>query len=160
MRGHAYDTGGEAEGPSLKVIGRCVYVNPNSLNLSLSPQYFPFGNHKFCFRISESVSSFVYMYIYVYIYVYIYILSFSRAAPTAHRGSQPKSPIGAVATGLHQSHSNAGSEPHLWLPSQLTVMPDSLTPWVRPGIEPATSWFLVRFVNYCATTGTPLLYVF
>ena len=64
MRGHAYDTGGEAEGPSLKVIGPCVYVNPNSLNLSLSPQYFPFGNHKFGFRISESVSSFVYMCIY------------------------------------------------------------------------------------------------
>ena len=31
----------------------------------------------------------------------------------------------------------------------------SLTHWVRPGIEPATSWFLVRFVNYWATMGTP-----
>ena len=25
----------------------------------------------------------------------------------------------------------------------------------RPGIETATSWFLVRFVNHWATTGTP-----
>ena len=32
----------------------------------------------------------------------------------------------------------------------------SLTQWVRPGIEPATSWMLVGFVNHCATTGTPI----
>ena len=31
----------------------------------------------------------------------------------------------------------------------------SLTHWARPGIEPASSWFLVRFVNPCAMTGTP-----
>ena len=30
----------------------------------------------------------------------------------------------------------------------------SPTHWARPGIEPATSWFLVGFVNHCATTGT------
>ena len=28
---------------------------------------------------------------------------------------------------------------------------------MRPGIEPATSRFLVGFVNHCATTGTPCL---
>jgi len=31
----------------------------------------------------------------------------------------------------------------------------SLTHRARPGIKPATSWFLVRFFNHCATTGTP-----
>ena len=31
----------------------------------------------------------------------------------------------------------------------------SLTHWARPGTEPVTSWFLVGFVNHCATTGTP-----
>ena len=31
---------------------------------------------------------------------------------------------------------------------------------VRPGIEPTTSWFLVRFVDYCATTGTPVFFFF
>ena len=31
----------------------------------------------------------------------------------------------------------------------------SLTRRARPGIESATSWFLVRFVNHCATMGTP-----
>ena len=32
----------------------------------------------------------------------------------------------------------------------------SLTHWMRPGIEPASSWMLVRFINCCATTKTPL----
>ena len=31
----------------------------------------------------------------------------------------------------------------------------SLTHWAKPGIEPTTSWFLVGFVIYWATTGTP-----
>ena len=31
----------------------------------------------------------------------------------------------------------------------------SLTNWARPGTEPAASWFLVGFVNHCATMGTP-----
>ena len=31
----------------------------------------------------------------------------------------------------------------------------SLTQWTRLGIEPETSWFLVKFVNHWATTGTP-----
>ena len=31
----------------------------------------------------------------------------------------------------------------------------SLTHWTRPRIEPSTSWFLVRFINHCAMTGTP-----
>jgi len=31
----------------------------------------------------------------------------------------------------------------------------SLTHWARAGTEPTTSWFLVGFVNHCATTGTP-----
>ena len=30
-----------------------------------------------------------------------------------------------------------------------------LTHWERPLIKPATSWFLVRFVNHWATMGTP-----
>ena len=46
-------------------------------------------------------------------------------------GSHARGPIRAVADGLHHSHSNAGSLAHL----------------VRPGIEPATSWFLVGFVS-------------
>ena len=39
---------------------------------------------------------------------------------------------------------------------------NSLTHWARPGIEPASSWILVRFLTHWATTGTPYqaLFVF
>ena len=39
----------------------------------------------------------------------------------AYRGSQARSRIGAVASGLPHSHSNTGSEPHLWPTPQLTA---------------------------------------
>ena len=42
-----------------------------------------------------------------------------RAAPMAGGGSQARGRIGAVATGRHQSHSNAGSEPRLLPTPQL-----------------------------------------
>ena len=47
-----------------------------------------------------------------------------RTAPAAYGGSQARGPIGAVATGLSQSHSNAGSEPCLGPTPQLTATPD------------------------------------
>ena len=53
-----------------------------------------------------------------------------RSAP-GYGGSQAKGLIGAAAAGLHHSHSNAGS----------------LTHCARPGIEPATTWFLVGLVS-------------
>ena len=40
----------------------------------------------------------------------------------AYGGSQARVQIGAVATGLYHSHSNARSEPHLRPPPQLTAM--------------------------------------
>ena len=49
----------------------------------------------------------------------------SRAAPAAYGGSQARGPIGAVAAGLHQSHSHARSEAHLRPTPQVTAMPDS-----------------------------------
>ena len=41
------------------------------------------------------------------------LFAFSSAAPMAYRGSQARGPIRAGAAGLHYSHSNEGSEPHL-----------------------------------------------
>ena len=43
----------------------------------------------------------------------VVVVAISWAAPAAYVGSQARGGIGAVATGLHQSHSNAGSEPRL-----------------------------------------------
>ena len=45
------------------------------------------------------------------IYLFICLFAFSRATPAAYGASQARSPIGAIATGLRQSHSNTGSEP-------------------------------------------------
>ena len=47
-----------------------------------------------------------------------------RAASAACGGSQARGPIGAIATGLYHSHSNARSEPHLGPAPQLMAMPD------------------------------------
>ena len=62
---------------------------------------------------------------YVFIYLFIFCLfAFSRAAATDYGGSQARSPIGAAAAGLRNSHSNAGAEPRLQPTPQLTAMPD------------------------------------
>ena len=47
-----------------------------------------------------------------------------RATPAAYGSSQARGRIGAVAASLHHSHSNSGSEPHLWPTPRLTAMPD------------------------------------
>ena len=52
------------------------------------------------------------------------LFAFSRAAPTPCGGSQGRGPIGAVAAGLSQSHSNTVSEPRLQPTPQHTATPD------------------------------------
>ena len=64
--------------------------------------------------------------VYVCLFLFVFFLSFclERAAPAAYGGSQARGLIGAVATGLRQSHSNEGSEPRLQPTPQLTATPD------------------------------------
>ena len=71
------------------------------------------------------------LYIYIFfclfvvvVIVVVVVVAISWAAPAAYGGSQARGRIGAVATGLHQSHSNAGSEPCLQPTPQLTATPD------------------------------------
>ena len=45
-----------------------------------------------------------------FVVVVVVVVAISWAAPAAYGGSQARGRIGAVATGLCQSHSNAGSE--------------------------------------------------
>ena len=60
-----------------------------------------------------------------YFFIYLFVcFVFSRATPMAYGGSQARGLIRAIAAGLYQSHSNAGSEPHLWPMPQLMVTPD------------------------------------
>ena len=75
---------------------------------------------------------------------------FLRATLEAYGGSQARGQIRAAATAtatqdpshvcdLTTAHGDAGS----------------LTHWARPGINPANSWVLVRFLTRWATMGTP-----
>ena len=56
--------------------------------------------------------------------VVVVVVAISWAAPAAYGGSKARGPIGAVATSLHHSHSNVGSEPCLQPAPQLTATPD------------------------------------
>ena len=70
-------------------------------------------------------SALFYTYIFIQLFIYFYLLfCILRAAPAAHGGSQARDPIGAAATGLHQSYNNLGSEPRLRSTPQLTAMSD------------------------------------
>ena len=46
-------------------------------------------------------------------FILFYFLLLFRAAPAAYGSSPARGQIGAAATGLHDSHSNTGSEPRL-----------------------------------------------
>ena len=60
----------------------------------------------------------------LFVSFFVVVVAISWAAPTAYGGSQARGRIGAVASGLCQSHSNAGSEPRLQPTPQLTATPD------------------------------------
>ena len=57
-------------------------------------------------------------------YFILFYFCLFRAAPVSYGGSQAGGPIRAVAAGLHHSHSNEGSKPHLQPTPQLTAMLD------------------------------------
>ena len=57
-------------------------------------------------------------------YFYFCLFAFSRVASVAYGDSQARGRIGTVATSLHQSHSNAESEPRLQPTPQLMATSD------------------------------------
>ena len=88
----------------------CVYVNPNPLVYPPPPIKFPLWKPKIWFQ--------------NLFFFFCLFFAISRAAPAAYGGSQARGRIGAVATGLRQSQSNAGSEPRLQPTPQLMAAPD------------------------------------
>ena len=74
-------------------------------------------------RLLNSVMRFI-LFIYLFIFLSFFFFAISWAAPAAYGGSQARGQIGAVATGLNHSHSNAGFEPALRPTPQLTATPD------------------------------------
>ena len=87
------------------------------------------SEHCFC-GVPQSLSGCVFIiiclqvFLFIYLFIYFCLFAISWPAPAAYGGSQPRGLIRAVVSGLHQSHSNAGSEPHLQPTPQLTAMPD------------------------------------
>ena len=63
-------------------------------------------------------------YISVWPWIFFIFFFFLRAAPMPYGGSQARGPTGAIAVGLRHSHSNTGSELHLWTPLEFVAMPD------------------------------------
>ena len=64
------------------------------------------------------------MYFFFFFFFFLSFFSLFRATLAAYGGSQAKGPIGAVATGLQQSHSNTGFKPCLQPTPQLMAMPE------------------------------------
>ena len=60
----------------------------------------------------------------IILFFIFFIFCLFGATPAAYEGSQARGQNRAIATGLRQSHSNMGSEPHLQPTPQLTTTPD------------------------------------
>ena len=58
-------------------------------------------------------------------FFFFFFAIFFRATLVAYRNSQARGRIKAAAAGLHNSHSNAGSEPWLQPTPQLKATPDA-----------------------------------
>ena len=65
----------------------------------------------------------------------------------AFESSQARDLIQVVAAGLYHSHNNARTAMSVTYTTAHSNV-GYLTHWVRPGIEPASSWVLVGFVNH------------
>ena len=74
----------------------------------------------------------------------------------AHGCSQARSLIRAIAASLHHNQIQAACETYTTAHGNART----LTHWVRSGIEPATSWFLVGFINNWATMEILVFFFF
>ena len=77
-----------------------------------------------------------------------------RATPSAYGSSQARGWMGAIAAGLHRSHSNTGAEPHLQPTPQLTAMP-VLKPLSEVRDQTRVLMNASQFCFHWATTETP-----
>ena len=95
-------------------------------------------------------------------FIYLFILFFCLflflwAAPAAYGGSQARDRIGAVAAGSTPEPQQRGIQAASATYTAAHGNAGWLTHGARAGTELTTTWFLVRFVNHCARTGTPVV---
>ena len=74
---------------------------------------------------------------------FMYLFIYFSATPMAYGGSQARGRIGAAAASLYTT-ATANMSATYTTPHDSTRF---LTHWVRPGIEPASSWKVVRFIS-------------
>ena len=96
-------------------------------------------------------------------FFFVCFFALSRAAPAAYGG--PRLGVELELQLLAYARATATQDPSHVCSASATYTTahgnaGSLTYRARPGIKPATSWFLVSFINNCATTGTPQPNVF
>ena len=99
------------------------------------------------------ISNFLKSYYLILNELFIYLIFFLfMATPAAYGSSQARTWIGAAAAGLHHSHTNAGSEAHLWPFGN----GGSLTHQARPWMEPSSSWRLRQDLNPWSHNGNSI----
>ena len=144
---------GRATGTCPFTVGNFIYFN-TVISLVLFSFFLCFP---FSLLPSLSPSSFFHFFFFFLFWV----VCLFRAAPEAYGGSQARGWIRTTAAGLCQSPSSEGCEPSSATYTTAHGNAGSLSHCARPGIEPATSWFLVGFINHWATEGIPpLLFLF
>ena len=97
-----------------------------------------------------------YLFYIFQLFFFFGLFSFSGAALEAYGDSWARGLIGAVAAKPTPEPQQRGVQALSAAYTTAHGNTGSLTHRPRPGMEPETSWFLVRFVNHCATMGTQL----
>ena len=101
---------------------------------------------------------FLYHFIHLKYFIIIFFLSF--LGPHPQHMEVPRLGVLIRATYSCPAYATATAMPD---PSRLYDLHHSSqqcqTHWARPGIQPATSWFLVGFVNHWAMMGTPVFFI-
>ena len=91
--------------------------------------------------------------------IFNFIILLFRAAPTAYGGFQAR---GRISYSCHPTPQP--QQCGIWAPSATYTTAHgnagSLTHWARPGIEPASSWMLIRFVSTSPQKEFPYFILF
>ena len=86
----------------------CLYIlEINLLSVAFFCKYFSHsGSYRFVYGFLWYAKDFKVFFLFVFCFLF-------RVTPVAYGSSQAGGQIGAMAAGLHHSHSSSGSKPHL-----------------------------------------------
>ena len=112
-------------GPGTSMCYGCCQKKDVSEGLARVPSFFlsyqSLENDEFSVSDERTPASFMMKFWFWFCCVFFLLF---RATPMAYGGSQARGQIGATAPSLCHSHSNTGSELHLWCAPQLMAIPD------------------------------------